>query len=511
MRGARRARNRERGAIAVLMMLLLTVMMGFAAIGFDLAYVRLAREEMANATDAAAHAAGITLSITNDMSAATAQAISVAAANTVLGSSVQITSSDIVFGSYSFGTKAFVAGGSPATAVQITGSKIAAGDGLVQLTFGRALGIGEANVAEAATAAYINRYFQIELQVSDDWICDIDNAADAAVDFLQYLNGPAGSQGDWIGLDVFTGSTQTMTAQMNIRLHYALDILPVWQRDATTLGIVQSAWGGPNPPPPPQSKGIGVCSKANGTTPPAFAGFPGPPVLPAVAGGYRQCPPISSVGLLPTASQYAFPNHSWIQDCSAGGPPGLFAGTDLGTAIHNGAAALVAAAQTYEPKILVIITDGTPMACTGVGGGSLCGHTYGGDGVPPPPGMTSASYWDPCCASGLTCGSTYTVGSTTYGGGAWGDGSPQNSPNGAAACSAAHTLTQNAVTEANNAAAQGIDIFLIGFYSSSTSVSAQFAAGLVRNNGVAWITNDSTQISGLLKQIPTHLPVSIVR
>ncbi|HEV3033084.1 MAG TPA: pilus assembly protein TadG-related protein, partial [Polyangia bacterium] len=50
-------RENERGAIAVFMMLILTVIMGFAAMGFDLSYVRLARFEMKNATDAAAHAA----------------------------------------------------------------------------------------------------------------------------------------------------------------------------------------------------------------------------------------------------------------------------------------------------------------------------------------------------------------------------------------------------------------------------------------------------------------------
>jgi hypothetical protein len=489
----------------VLLSLLMTVLMGFAALGFDLAYVRLAREEMMNATDAAAHAAGITLSITNDASQAQAMAISVASKNTVLGSPVSVTGADIVFGTYNFGTKAFVAGGSPPTAVQVTGARTS--NGLVQLTFGRTLGYATANTTQTATAAYINRYFQLELQISDDWICDIDNAADAAVTFLQFLNGPGGSQGDWIGLDVFTGNTKTMTNQMNIRTRYALDILPVWQRDATTLGIVQGSWPGKTPPAPPQTKGIAVCAKDNA---PSYT-FAGPPVLPASPGGYRQCPPVSKVGVLPTAQQYAYPNHSWVQKCSDGGPAGLFAGTDLGTAIHDGMAKIQAVAQTYEPKALIIITDGVPMACTGIGGGSLCGHTYKGDGVTPPSGKVDTDYWDPCCAAGLTCGSTYTVGGVTYGGGGWGDGYPGNSPNGANACNAAHTLTQYAVSQADAAAAAGIDLFVIGFYNSATDTSAKFAASLVRNKGVAWITNDSTQLGTILKQIPSHLPVSIVR
>jgi Flp pilus assembly protein TadG len=505
MRAVRPPRNRERGAIAVLLSLLMTVLMGFAALGFDLAYVRLAREEMMNATDAAAHAAGITLSITNDSSQAQAMAISVASKNTVLGSPVSISGSDITFGTYNFGTKSFVAGGSPPTAVQVNGAKTS--NGLVQLTFGRTLGLSTANTSQTATAAYINRYFQLELQISDDWICDIDNAADAAVSFLQFLNGPSGSQGDWIGLDVFTGNTKTMTNQMNVRTHYALDILPVWQRDATTMGIVQGSWPGTTPPAPPQTKGIAVCSKGNA---PSYT-FAGPPVLPANPGGYRQCPPVSKVGVLPTAQQYAFPNHTWVQYCSDGGPAGLYAGTDLGTAIHDGMAKIQAVAQTYEPKALVIITDGVPMACTGIGGGSLCGHTYGGDGVTPPSGKSSSDFWSPCCAAGLTCGSSYTVGGVSYGGGAWGDGYPGNSPNGDTACNAAHTLTQYAVSQADAAAAAGIDLFVIGFYNSATDTSAKFAASLVRNKGVAFITNDSTKLAGILQQIPSHLPVSIVR
>ena len=65
---------------------------------------------------------------------------------------ISITNSDIVFGSYDFPTKAFVAGGSPTTAVQVIGSKIADGDGTVHTTFGRIFNVTSANVTQSATA-----------------------------------------------------------------------------------------------------------------------------------------------------------------------------------------------------------------------------------------------------------------------------------------------------------------------------------------------------------------------
>jgi Flp pilus assembly protein TadG len=507
-------RDPERGAIAVLMAIALTVIMGFAAFGFDLAYVRLAREEMANATDAAAHAAGITLSITNSTDSATTEAINVAAKNTVLGSPMKLVASDLVFGSYDFGTKTFVTGAAPATAVKVTGQKTTYGDGLVKLTFGRVFGFTDANVTQAATAAYINRYFQVELQASDDWLCEIDNAADAAVDLLDYLNGPAGSQGDWIGLDEFTGRTQEITALMNVRTNYNTgpnNIHFKWQRDTTVLGIQSQSWTGPNPPPAPQTRGITVCSKANG----APNGFGTPNVLPPAPGGYRQCPGANPpvVPVKPAGEQFAFPNHAYLGlNCSDGGPAGLFAGTDLGAAINDGAAKLNAKGQSYEPHALILINDGTPMACTGIGGGGLCGHTYGGDGATPPSGKTSADYWSPCCANGLTCGANVTYNGYTFGGGDWGDGSPSNSPNGQAACDAAHQLVKNAMDAATNAANAGIDVFVIGFFrNSTTGVSQDFDTSLVRNHGTGVITTDSSQISTLLKRIPLHLPVSLVR
>jgi len=258
-----------------------------------------------------------------------------------------------------------------------------------------------------------------------------------------------------------------------------------WLRDASTLSSGQN-------------RGIGVCNKSDGT-PAACAPFP------AVPGGYRQCPSSPAVAC---ASQFAFPNHSWMPLCSSGKPEltalSLWAGTDLAEAIRVGAAKLVAAHQTGEPMVLVIITDGSPMACTGPGGGGLCG-----------------TGWQPCCANGLTCGASYVASNgNTYGGGAFGDGSPNAgvsgtitapaTATGGTACTEAHKMVNDAIAEADNAAAQNIDLFVIGFFSVGSRGEA-FANTLHRNRGTTFTTDDTTTVTNALKAIPSNIPLSIVR
>jgi hypothetical protein len=299
---------------------------------------------------------------------------------------------------------------------------------------------------------------------------------------------------------------------LNIRQNYTVNILPFWKRDASTLSPTQGAGGGPSA----QTKGIAVCRKSNA---PAYP-FTGPPALPAHAGGYRQCPPVSKVGVLPTAQQFEFPDHSWVQYCSDGGPAGFYAGTDLGAAIHDGVAKLVAASppattSPEETRTLILIADGTPMVCTGIGGGSLCGHTYGGDGVTPPPGKVASDHWDPCCASALTCGSAQPAyKGVSYGGGAWGDGNPSASPNGGAACNAARVLLKNAIDEADNAAsaASKVDLYVVGFYGDDpNTITAKFGTGLARGRGTGITTGDSTKLAAMLKTIPGRVPITLVK
>jgi hypothetical protein len=516
-RGAQ-PRDRERGAIAVLMTLCLTILLGFAALGFDLSYVRLGRLQMENATDAAAHAAMIVLRGTNDTVAAADAAIDIAHRHEVLGQPMKLTYSDIVFGKYNFSTKVFNANTQPYNSVRINSQRFSSdtGNGLVNLTFGRALGYTEADVTQTVTGAFINRYFQVEFDVTDSYLCNVDDGADAAVALLNYLAPTSyaaglgnGTPGDWIGLDAFTGNPQQVSAMMNVAWKYNTILNgtgagDAWQRNASTLTTGQT-------------RGIGVCNKAddtvgnrchNGTS------FDGTTAV--AAGGWRQCP--SGGPTAPCASQFVFPNHTWMPACDSRkaslAAQGLWAGTDLAEAIRVGTNKLLAAAGTDEPKVLILFTDGSPMACTGIGGGGLCGT---GSGNP------YSGNWSPCCANGLTCGSAWTDSTgASWGGGAFGDGSPSagNSglipgPNpraatatGDTACNAAKQMVRDALTEANYAGSQGIDLFVVGLLSGK---GATFADELHRGRGQTWTFTDPTQIADKFKAIPAQIPLSIVR
>ena len=59
-----RPRSSESGSVAVIVAICMTVFLGFAALGLDLAIGRYARMQLENATDAAAHAALVRLRAT---------------------------------------------------------------------------------------------------------------------------------------------------------------------------------------------------------------------------------------------------------------------------------------------------------------------------------------------------------------------------------------------------------------------------------------------------------------
>lgn len=96
----------RRGAVIVLMVLLLPIAVLVSAIAINLAYLELSRTEMLVATDAAARAGGRELITTGDTTAARSRARQLALLNTVAGRGLRLSSSDV-----QFGTSTRVAGG----------------------------------------------------------------------------------------------------------------------------------------------------------------------------------------------------------------------------------------------------------------------------------------------------------------------------------------------------------------------------------------------------------------
>lgn len=93
----RRSASR-RGAVIVLMVLLLPVAVLMSAIAINLAYIELSRTEMVIATDAAARAGGRDLITTGNVAAARTRAQQLALANPVAGNGLNLAAGDIEFG-----------------------------------------------------------------------------------------------------------------------------------------------------------------------------------------------------------------------------------------------------------------------------------------------------------------------------------------------------------------------------------------------------------------------------
>jgi Flp pilus assembly protein TadG len=442
----------ERGAIAVLMMLILTVIMGFAAMSFDLSYVRLARFEMKNATDAAAHAAINVLLTTKNTSTARTAAETVAAKNTVLGFPVMLADADVVFGVWDYDTGTF-SPSATANAVQINGhnSEPTAPDGTVLTTFGRAIGTGSANIAQTSSGAYRPRYTMFEMDVTGSFLevsCALDTAILADRDFLADMNA-VGVVKDKIGMDIFTGN--------------ALNFTPL-QTLSGNFSTIDSLWHGDgNPSNTMRTSGLGVCTKLSlprGTYTPCPNG-PNPLVFwpnePDVAPG------IPNIDCALGDSHYS---------TYAPGVP-LYGGTNIGAGIKSGITSLNAIATGYEVRSIVVFTDGGPVCCEKPQGGGDC-HAGGPT---------------PCCADGTNLACLDNTGGK--------------------ACQCALDVANFGTAEADAAHAANIDVYILAFGNNANWLN--YAKTLARGRGFALTTSDSTTLAAQLKLIANSIQVALVK
>jgi Flp pilus assembly protein TadG len=445
-------RENERGAIAVFMMLILTVVMGFAAMAFDLSYVRLARFEMKNATDAASHAAMHVLYSTKSVDQAQTAAEAVASQNTVLGYSVTLSDSDVTFGTWDYNSNTFAPSATVANAVQVNGhsAEPTAPDGTVLTTFGRAIGFGSANIAQTSYGAYRTRATMFEQDITGSFLqvsCAIDQAIAADLAFLDDMYN-AGIYDDRLGLDVFTGQAQNFTPLQKLGANY-LTMKSLWLGDG--LPSKTSA----------HTSGLGVCTKPTEPT-----------------GNYSPCPGGPSnpwpneLKLSPTVANI---------DCSFGDfhyfpTTTVYGGTNIGAAIKSGIAAL-SAANNYDIRSVVVFTDGGPVCCEAPQGGGNC-QKDGSGNIP-----------KPCCADGtdLACADN----------------------SGDKACQCARDVAQYGVDEANVAAADNIDVYILAFGNKVEWVD--YAKTLARGRGFPLNTSDPAQLKANLLQISNKLEIALVQ
>ena len=151
--------RRRRGAMLVLIVILLLGFMVTVAFSVDVAHMHLARAELQSATDAASKAAAQELSATFDENAAIARGQQIALLNTVNGDPLQMRASDFAFGRSepdNTGRFVFTPGATPTNTVRATGRRTAgSASGPVPLFFGNILGLStfEPEVITAATYA----------------------------------------------------------------------------------------------------------------------------------------------------------------------------------------------------------------------------------------------------------------------------------------------------------------------------------------------------------------------
>lgn len=154
-------RRQRRGAMLVLIAIMLIGFMIAVAFSVDIAQMHLSRTELRAATDAASKAAAQELSSTLDINAAIARGQAIAALNTVNGDPLLLEPTDFSFGrstELSSGKFQFAAGGTPSNSVAVNGRRtFGSPSGPVPLFFGNIFGVQFFEPTSTATATYIER------------------------------------------------------------------------------------------------------------------------------------------------------------------------------------------------------------------------------------------------------------------------------------------------------------------------------------------------------------------
>jgi Ca-activated chloride channel homolog len=173
----RPAGEQRRGAMLVLVAITLIIFIVALVFSIDIAYMQLTRSQLRAATDAAAKAAAITLSMTQDDQAAVQSAIDIAAENTVAGDPLLLRAEDIELGKstrQTDGSWQFIAGATPYNALRVNGTRTASSrSGSVRLLVGRLLGRETFEPTHTATASQVDQDVVLVLDRSGSMAWDL--------------------------------------------------------------------------------------------------------------------------------------------------------------------------------------------------------------------------------------------------------------------------------------------------------------------------------------------------
>lgn len=153
--------KKRRGAMLVLVALMMFGFLVTAAFSVDIAYMHLVKSELRSATDAAAKAAAEELARTQDRDLATAKGIAIGQRNLVANAPLVLSASDFSYGSsvkQPDNKFLFTPSDSRLNAVQVRGLQTSqAANGSVGLFFGRLMGTSTFTPLETATVTYAER------------------------------------------------------------------------------------------------------------------------------------------------------------------------------------------------------------------------------------------------------------------------------------------------------------------------------------------------------------------
>ncbi|MGI9517006.1 MAG: VWA domain-containing protein [Pirellulaceae bacterium] len=165
-----RLTSQRRGAMMVLISVLLIILFVAAAFAIDVAYMHATRAELRTATDAAARAASEALGRLQDTEAAIQAAMDIAAENRVANKPLELAREDIILGTHTIqpdGTFQFTPDVEPFTSIQVRGRRVEGSpSGPVPLFFGPLLGVTEFEPVQFATASRLDRDIALVLDVS---------------------------------------------------------------------------------------------------------------------------------------------------------------------------------------------------------------------------------------------------------------------------------------------------------------------------------------------------------
>ncbi len=156
------------GAVLILVIGVFLVFLAFAALAIDIGYVLVTRAELQNVADASALAAARNLGSiyenmslsdqdgydsSNDAASLLQTAQSTSESNSAAGTSIELLSTDVVFGQWDASTHSFTATSAEPDAVQVTTRRDGAINAPISTFFGNIFGINSASVSASSTAA----------------------------------------------------------------------------------------------------------------------------------------------------------------------------------------------------------------------------------------------------------------------------------------------------------------------------------------------------------------------